>query len=54
MNKHQLMALMDWVESIIDLKVEEAFGRDPSHEHVKEFSTRDELLDLFGFGEGMR
>ena len=54
MNKQQVIAFMDWVEAVIDLKVEEAFGRGLEHEYVKEITLRDELLDLFGFGEGMK
>ena len=54
MNKQQITALMDWVEAAIDVKIELAFGRDPSHEHIREADTRDELLDLFDFGKGMK
>ena len=54
MNKQQVIAFMDWVEAAIDLKIEESVGRDSLHESIRESNTRDELLGLFGFGEGMR
>ena len=54
MNKQQVIAFMDWVESVIDLKINEELDREASSSGEREDRLRDELLDLFGFGEGMR
>ena len=54
MNKQQLLAFMDWVESVIDLKINEELDRGTYFVGKREEKLRDELLDLFDFGKGMK
>ena len=54
MNKQQVIAFMDWVESFVDLRISEELERGSFHEGKHEEKLRDELLNLFGFGEGMK
>ena len=57
MNKQQLLAFMDWVESVIDLKINEELDRCThfvGKRGKREEKLRDELLDLFDFGKGMK
>ena len=54
MTKQQLIAFMDWVESVIDLKINEELDRGTISSAKHEERMRDELLDLFDFGKGMK
>jgi len=47
-DKEQLEKLMDWIDARIDYKIENAFGRDSTHEYIRENDIKQELLALFG------
>jgi hypothetical protein len=51
MSEKQLEALMRWVKATIDVKIEEAFGRDSLHEDVNEIECRNRLYHAFHIGE---
>lgn len=44
MTGEQLDILMDWVEKLIDFKIECAFNRDALHESIVESEFRGRLL----------
>ena len=47
MNEEQLDALMEWVGTLIDFKIECAFRRDASYEEMWEAELRKRLLETF-------
>ena len=44
MSEVQLDALMEWVEKLIDFKIECAFSRDALHEEIMESDSRWKLI----------
>lgn len=47
MTRDQLKKLMEWIDARIDYKIEQASGRDPSLEYIRETAIRDELSWMF-------
>lgn len=47
MTEQQLDALIDWIESSIDKKIEQAFGREGFGEHINEMHAKDALKKAF-------
>jgi len=51
MSEEQLLALMVWIKATINVKIEEAFGRDSLHEDVIEIECRKRLYIALGLRE---
>ena len=50
-DKDLVVAFMAWVDARIDVKIEEAFRRDPCMEVVEEDAARRKLEDVLGLPE---
>lgn len=46
MSEEMLVALENYIEAVIDRKIEDAFGRDSLIESVRASELRQELLEL--------
>ena len=46
-----LTNLYEVIESIIDERIESAFGRDGLHESVRSSELKQELINVFAFGD---
>lgn len=44
----ELDFLINWIEAMIDLKIERAFGRDTLHEGIQESELRQKLYSIRG------
>jgi hypothetical protein len=51
MSEKQLETLMVWIKATIDVKIEEAFGRDSLHEDIIEIECKKDLYVAFGLRE---
>jgi hypothetical protein len=51
MSEKQLEALMSWIKATIDVKIEEAFGRDSLHEDIIEIECKKDLYVALGLRE---
>ena len=51
MSEKQLEALMSWVKAVIDIRIEEAFGRDSLHEDINEIDCKNRLYHAFRIGD---
>ena len=43
---NKLDFLIDWIEAMIDLKIERAFNRDTLHEGIRESELRQKLYSI--------
>lgn len=48
MSEKEVDALAIWIQSLIDQKIEQAFGRDSTHEWVRESELRQDIYALMG------
>ena len=51
MTEEQMQLLVKWVEAMIDMKIEEAFGRDSLNETLSEDGLRQAVRLSFGLSD---